>query len=71
MRYQYQVVKNVCQQSGVHLYARAVILSVLFGQIIDWLNHDMEYDIVKQFERYYELRYSTLGKLIDQHILNR
>jgi len=45
--------------------------SVLFGQIIDWLNHDMEYDIVKQFERYYELRYSTLGKLIDQHILNR
>ncbi len=45
--------------------------SILFGQIIDWLNHDMEYDIVKQFERYYELRQGALGKLIEQHILKR
>ena len=45
--------------------------STLFGQMIDWLDHDMDYDIVRQFERYYELRQGMIGKQIEQHILKK
>ena len=43
--------------------------SILFGQMIDWLNHDMDYDLIAQFRRYYELRQGEIGKMIEQSIL--
>lgn len=47
----------------------AIVLRILraeaFGLVIDWLNHNMNYDLVDNFKRYRDLRMGVFGKAVD------
>ena len=68
--YAQKVVGDLDLSKEDRLIIERFLTSIMFGQLIDWLNHDMEYDLVAEFHRYYELRQGEIGKLIETHILH-
>jgi len=47
------------------------LTDALFGSIINWLNHDMEYNLIEQFVRSNFLYHGKIGELIEHHIIKK